>query len=94
MNFYVRENLNKNTHYLKNENKLILNKDFFLQPFEIVFRCLSDSIQMIGGKYYSVRGKKIENLINKIQNNQEFRVTLGGCIVEKVNQTVIIYEEY
>ncbi len=94
VNFYVRENLNKNTHYLKNENKLILNKDFFLQPFEIVFRCLSDSIQMIGGKYYSVRGKKIENLINKIQNNQEFRVTLGGCIVEKVNQTVIIYEEY
>ena len=49
---------------------------------------------MIGGKYYSVRGKKTENLINKLQNNQAFRVTLGGCIVEKVNQTVIIYEEY
>ena len=94
VNFYVRENLNKNTHYLKNENKLILNKNFFLQPYEIVFRCLSNSIQMIGGKYYSVRGKKTENLINKLQNNQAFRVTLGGCIVEKVNQTVIIYEEY
>ena len=94
VNFYVRENLNKNTHYLRNENKLILNKDFFLQPYEIVFRCLSNSIQMIGGKYYSVRGKKTENLINKLQNNQAFRVTLGGCIVEKVNQTVIIYEEY
>ena len=94
VNFYVRENLNKNTHYLRNENKLILNKDFFLQPYEIVFRCLSNSIKMIGGKYYSVRGKKTENLINKLQNNQVFRVTLGGCIVEKVNQTVIIYEEY
>ena len=29
VNFYVRENFNKNTHYLRNENKLILNKDFF-----------------------------------------------------------------
>ena len=94
VNFYVRENLDKNTHYLKNENKLILNKNFFLQPYEIVFRCLSNSIQMIGGKYYSVRGKKTENLINKLQKNQGFRVTLGGCIIEKVNQTVIIYEEY
>jgi len=94
VDFYVRENLNKNTHYLRNENKLILNKDFFLQPYEIVFRCLSNAIKMIGGKYYSVRGKKTENLIHKLQNNQAFRVTLGGCIVEKINQTVIIYEEY
>ena len=94
VDFYVRENLNKNTHYLRNENKLILNKDFFLQPYEIVFRCLSNAIKMIGGKYYSVRGKKTENLIHKFQNNQVFRVTLGGCIVEKINQTVIIYEEY
>ena len=49
---------------------------------------------MIGGGYYSVRGKKTENLINEIQNNSSLKVTLGGCIIEKVNQTVIIYEEY
>ena len=68
-------------------------KIFFLQPYEIVFRCLSNAIKMVGGKYYSVRGKKTDNLINKLQNNRSFRVTLGGCIVEKVNQTVIISKE-
>jgi len=94
VNFYVRENFNRNTHFLRNKNKLILNNDFFLQPYEVVFRCLSSAIKMIGGKYYSVRGKKTENLISKIQNNRSFRVTLGGCIVEKVNQTVIIYKEF
>ena len=94
VNFYVRENFNRNTHYLKKENKLILNENFFLQPYEIVFRCLSNAIKMIGGKYYSVRGKKTDNLISKLQNNRSFKVTLGGCIIEKVNQTVIIYEEY
>ena len=49
---------------------------------------------MIGEKYYSVRGKKTDNLIKKLQNNRLFKVTLGGCIIEKVNQTVVIYKEY
>ena len=94
VNFYVRENFNRNTHYSKKENKLVINENFFLQPYEIVFRCLSNAIQMIGGKYYSVRGKKTDNLIKKLQNNRLFKVTLGGCIIEKVNQTVVIYKEY
>jgi len=94
VNFYVRENFNRNTHYSKKENKLVINEIFFLQPYEIVFRCLSNAIQMIGGKYYSVRGKKTDNLIKKIQNNRLFKVTLGGCIIEKVNKTVMIYKEY
>ena len=94
VDFYVKENFIKNTLYLRKENKLMLNRDFFLQPHEVVFRCLSNGIKMIGGKYYSVRGKKTVNLINKIQNNRTLRVTLGGCIIEKINQTVIIYKEY
>ena len=94
VNFYVRENFNRNTHFLKKKKRLILNENFFLQPYEIVFRCLSNAIQMIGGKYYSVRGKKTDNLISKLQNNRSFKVTLGSCIIEKVNQTVIIYQEY
>ena len=48
---------------------------------------------MIGKKYYSVRGKKLEKIINVIKNDELFRVTLGGCIIEKVNQTVIISKE-
>ena len=94
VNFYVSENLKKNTFFSNRSNKLILNKIFFHQPYEVVFRALSESIKLIGKKYYSVRGKKLDKIIKDIENNQSFRATLGGCIIEKVNETVIISKEH
>ena len=93
VNFYVSENLKKNTFFSDRSNKLILNKFFFHQPYEVIFRALSESIKLIGKKYYSVRGKKLDKIIKDIENNQSFRSTLGGCIIEKVNETVIISKE-
>ena len=94
VNFYVSENLKKNTFFSDKSNKLILNKIFFHQPYEVVFRALSESIKLIGKKYYSARGKKLDKIIKDIENNQSFRATLGGCIIEKVNETVIISKEH
>ncbi len=91
--FYVKQNLIKNTHYSLKKNKLILNQEFFSQPHEVVFRALSDSIKLVGKKYYLSRGKKIDKIINQIQNDAFFKGTLGGCIIEKVNQTLIITKE-
>ena len=93
INFYVAENLKQNTFFSNKDKRLILNKSFFLKSYEVVFRGLSDSLKKIGGKYYSVRGKKLDKMINDIQNNRLFRSTLGGCIVEKVNRTIIISKE-
>ena len=93
INFYVAENLKQNTFFSNKDKRLILNKSFFLKSYEVVFRGLSDSLKKIGGKYYSVRGKKLEKMIYDIQNNRLFRSTLGGCIVEKVNHTIIISKE-
>ena len=93
VNFYVSQNLQKNT-FLKNNSKMILNERFFQNPHEIVFRSLSESIKLVGKKYYSVRGKKLSKIINNIENNRLNKVTLGGCIIEKVNQTVIISKEH
>jgi len=92
-NYYVNENLKKNSFFLVKGNRLILNKVFFEHPHEIVFRALSEAIKLIGRKYYSVRGKKIDNIIDSIENNDSLKATLGGCIIEKVNQTVIISKE-
>ena len=94
VNFYVSENLKKNTFFSNRSNKLILNKFFFYQPYEVIFRALSESIKLIGKKYYSARGKKLDKIIKDIENNQSFRATLGGCIIEKVNETVIISKEH
>ena len=94
LDFYVSENLQKNTYFSNKKNCLILNEYFFHKPYEVIFRSLSDSIRLIGKKYYPVRGKKLDVIINKIENNLSFKATLGGCIIQKVNQTVIISKEH
>ena len=93
VNFYVKKNLNDNSFFFRNENKLALHKDFFQQPHEIIFRSLSESIKLIGKKYYSVRGKKLDKIIVDIENNLLSKATLGGCVLEKVNQTIFITKE-
>ncbi len=93
VDFYIKKNLSENCFFSKKENKIILNNNFFNQPHEIIFRSFSDSIKIIGKRYYSVRGKKLDNVINQIKDDTFFKGTLGGCIIEKVNQTVIITKE-
>ena len=93
VNFYVDKNIMKNASFNEKSNKLILNENFFKQPNEVVFRSFSDSIKLIGNKYYPVRGKKLNKIIMDIQNNQLSKSTLGGCFVEKFSQSVIISKE-
>ena len=91
--FYVEQNKRLNSFLNQKKNELILNENFFKNPYEVIFRSMIDSIKIIGGKYNTVRGKKIDNILNKIQNNVLIKETLGGCIIKKLNQTVIISKE-
>ena len=92
--FYVENNLQKNTFTSEKKKEIILNSDFFTQPYEVVFRSFSNVIKRVGEKYYSARGKKLEKIIKEIGKESFFKATLGGCIVKKVNQTIIISKEY
>ena len=91
--FYVNRNLKKNSIYLKKENKVILKKDFFDQSHDVVFRSLTKIIQLVGKKYYPVRGKSISGLINRIKLCSHIKVTLGSCFIEKINETILISKE-
>ena len=93
LSFYVQENKRLNLFYNKENKELILNQDFFNHPYEVIFRSFSDSIKLIGGKSNMVRGKKIDYILLKIRNNSFKQATLGGCIIKKLNQTVIISKE-
>ena len=91
--YYINKNLKENTFYSASKNEYLVNKEFFQQPYEVIFRSFSDIIKNMGKKYYPVRGKKLDNLIVEIQNKKHLKVTLGGCIVKKHNDTVIINGE-
>ena len=93
LDFYVDENLKQNTFYSSKNEKLLLSKDFFNQPQEVIFRSLSILIKFIGKKHYATRGKKLIKIIELIKNKQSFKVTLGNCVLERINQTVIISKE-
>ena len=91
--FYVDRNLDKNSVFLKRKNTYILKNDFFDQSHEIIFRSLTKIIQQLGKKYYPVRGKSIDELIKGISNKSFTKVTLGGCFVERANETILISKE-
>ena len=67
--FYVDRNLNKNSKLLNKGKTYILNKFFFDQSHEVIFRSLTKIIQIIGKKYYPVRGKSVNELIKKIKGD-------------------------
>ena len=91
--FYVDRNLVKNSVFLKRKNIYILSSNFFDQSHEIIFRSLTRIIQKLGKKYYPVRGKSVNKLIKEINTNLFSKVTLGGCFIEKVNETILISKE-
>ena len=91
--FYTKKNLEENVTILKKKQNAILKEKFFSQSNEVVFRSLAEVIKIVGKKYYSVRGKKIDKIIHLIKSKSSFKVTLGGCIIKKVNETVILSKE-
>jgi tRNA(Ile)-lysidine synthase len=91
--FYTKKNLEENITILSQKNNIILKENFFSQSNEVVFRSLTEVIKIVGKKYYSVRGKKIDKVIDLFNAKSSFKVTLGGCIIKKVNETVILSKE-
>tara|TARA_B110000967_G_C18794955_1_gene515274 strand:- start:99 stop:1133 length:1035 start_codon:yes stop_codon:yes gene_type:complete len=91
--FYVNRNLKKNVIFLKRKNIYIINQDFFDQSHEIIFRSLTKILQILGKKNYPVRGKSIDELIRGINAKSFSKVTLGGCFIESVKETILISKE-
>ena len=90
---FVEQNLSENSKIINKYKLVILNEKFFHQPEEIVFRSITEVIKIVGKKYYPARGKKIDKLINHIKNNNSFKITLGNCILKKVNNTILVSKE-
>ncbi len=94
IDYYVQKNIYDNSNYLKLTKTIILKDDFLKQPDEIVFRSFSEVIQKVGKRDTFARGAKVENLIKHlISSNNYSKKTLSGCIIQKLENSVIISPE-
>jgi len=93
INYYVDLNIKNNSKYFIESKYYILNKDFFDQPHEIIFRSIIILFKKIGNRYYPPRGKSVAELLLKLQSDQIKKINISGCILEKINNSVIIYKE-
>jgi len=91
--FYIEKNIIDNSSLLSKKKSILLNKEFFSQPEEVIFRSLTEIIKIVGMKYYPVRGKKIIKIIELIKDNHYFKITLGNCLIRRVNDTIILSKE-
>ena len=92
--YFTEKNIINNSTAFHKKKSIFLSKEFFNQPEEVVFRSLTEIIKIVGKKYYPVRGKKIDKVVELIKNNIFSKITLGNCIIKKVNNTIIVSKEH
>ena len=76
----------------KNETAINLN-DFLLENDEIQLKVLRNCIKNVSKNYYPPRAKKIINLLHKVKFDKKLKVTLGGCIIHKTYNNLVVYKE-
>tara|TARA_Y100001970_G_scaffold27252_1_gene33162 strand:- start:7211 stop:8281 length:1071 start_codon:yes stop_codon:yes gene_type:complete len=91
INEIVKRNISQNITYHK--SKYLIGPNFFLLPDEVIFRSMSVLFKKINKKEFPPRGKKMIRLINELKNKDDFKATLGGTIVEKIENSVIVSKE-
>jgi tRNA(Ile)-lysidine synthase len=96
----TRDTLNTYIHRVekscitKKAKTVVINfKKFSKENNEIQLKVFSNCIKNISKNYYPPRAKKIINLLNKIKSNSDLKATLGGCIIQKNNNNLVIYKE-
>ena len=93
LNFYKNKALHKHVSFIS-KNKCLINKKIFSdEATEIVFKSFSDILSLISGTYYPPRSKKVINLIDRLKKGNFNKSTLGGCVVDKKDNFILITKE-
>ena len=94
INFYKEKSIKNYTRYLQHHACFVSYGLFNYESEEVIFRAICDIISKVSGKYYPPRGKDVKNLITGIKSKKFKKATLGGCIIEKTYNTLIIRKEF
>jgi tRNA(Ile)-lysidine synthase len=93
LNFYKNKALYKHASFVS-KNKCLINKKIFSEEAqEIIFKFFYDILPLVSGTYYPPRSKKVVNLINRLKSDKFAKSTLGGCIIEKKDNFILISKE-
>ena len=93
LNFYKNKALYKHASFVS-KNKCLINKQIFSEEAgEIIFKSFSDVLSLVSGTYYPPRSKKIVNLIIRLKKDKFAKSTLGGCIIEKKDNFILVTKE-
>ncbi len=87
----TEKNISENVTLIN--KKYILNKKFFSYPEEVIFRSVSIILKKLNNKYYPPRGRKLHYLVKQLIRKDQFKGTLGGAIIEKIHNSVIVSKE-
>ncbi len=93
--FFVQKNISENSYISpsKNNNRALLASKFFDSTDEIILRSFTKILQNISGRYFPARGKGVSRIINQIKQKSLTKTTIGGCVIEKIENSVVIYKE-
>ena len=93
LNFYKNKAFYKHVSFVT-KNRCLINKQIFSEEAgEIIFKSFSDILSLVSGTYYPPRSKKVINLIDRLKKNTFTKSTLGGCIVQKKDNFILISRE-
>ena len=93
LDFYKNKALYKYVSFMPKNKCLISTKIFSEEAGEIIFRSFSDTLSLVSGTYYPPRSKKILNLIDRVKKVGFNKSTLGGCIIERKDDMILITKE-
>ena len=93
LDFYKNKALYKYASFLS-KNRCSINTQIFSdEAGEIIFKSFSDILSLVSVTYYPPRSKKIVNLIDRVKKSKFNKSTLGGCIIEKKDNVILISKE-
>ena len=79
---------------IRKKDKVTINlKNFLVENDEIQLKIFSNCIKHVSKSYYPPRAKKIINLLYKAKLEGKLKATLGGCIIDKIHNNLVICKE-
>ena len=92
LNTYISK-IEKNCVTKKKKKIVISLSSLSTESEEIKLKIISNCITKISKNYYPPRAKKVLNLLNGIKLDKKIKSTLGGCVIHKIQNNLVIYKE-